>query len=453
MKLQINDIGQAVQGEVLGKNVSINGVSIDTRTLNAGELYVALNGKNFDGHAFIDKAEQAQAVAVMVEHQCKTDLPQIVVRDSRLALAELAGFWRRRLQVKVVGVTGSNGKTTVKEMIAAILSTQGNTLFTKGNLNNDIGVPLTLLKLDDSHRYAVIEMGANHAGEIAYTSRHAQADVGVITNAGIAHIEGFGGLDGVARTKGEIIENLGSNGVAVLCRDDAFYSFWLQLAGKRKTVSFGFGDDADFSAENISTVLEPHGFETRFLLKTEAASIGLRLLLAGDHNVKNALAAAAVATQLGFDLQSIKRGLELVKPVTGRLQALRGRKGNIVIDDTYNANPASLKAALEILNSNDNNWLILGAFGELGDDSPRIHRQMGELIKSMPVQRVFAIGSLARQTVEAFGIGGHYFENQEQLITALNHEITGKETLLVKGSRSQKMENVVAAMVDNFRAA
>jgi UDP-N-acetylmuramoyl-tripeptide--D-alanyl-D-alanine ligase len=453
MKLQLSDIARAVKGELVGHDVDIAGVSIDTRTLGAGELYVAINGKSFDGHGFIDKAEQAGAAAVLVEQKSATRLPQIVVKDSRLALAELAGFWRGRLALKVVGVTGSNGKTTVKEMIAAIMATQGKTLSTQGNLNNDIGVPLTLLRLDDSHRYAVIEMGANHPGEIAYTSRYAQADVSVITNVGAAHIEGFGDIDGVARTKAEIIESLGPQGVAVLNRDDAFYDLWRQLAGNRKTVSFGFGDAADVSAENISTALESQGFVTRFELKTAAAKVSLRLNLAGEHNVKNALAAAAAAMQFGVDLQGIKLGLEQVKPVTGRMQPLLGRKGNIVIDDTYNANPASLRAALDVLGSNDNNWLILGAFGELGEDSPAIHREMGALIKSMPVQRLFAIGELAKQTVDAYGAGGQFFDSQEQLIAALNQAITGKETLLVKGSRAQKMENVVAAMVDNFRAA
>lgn len=453
MKLQLSAIAQAVQGRLVGHDVAIGGVSIDTRTLGAGELYIAISGKNFDGHSFIDKAELAGASALLVERSCATNLPQVIVKDCRLALAELAGFWRDQLPVKVVGVTGSNGKTTVKEMVAAILATQGKTLFTQGNLNNDIGVPLTLLKLDDSHRYAVIEMGANHPGEIAYTSRYAQADVSLITNVGAAHIEGFGDIDGVARTKGEIIENLGPQCVAILNRDDAFYDFWRRLAGERKTLSFGFSEAADVRAENINTALQNCGFVTRFELKTATASVSVRLNLAGEHNVRNALAAAAAGLALGVDLQDIQCGLERVKPVTGRMQPLLGRKGNIVIDDTYNANPASLKAALDVLGSNDDNWLILGAFGELGEESPAIHRQMGELIRTKPVRRLFATGALAKQTVDAFGAGGQYFDSQEQLIAALNQAITGKETLLVKGSRSQKMENVVAAMVDNFRAA
>jgi UDP-N-acetylmuramoyl-tripeptide--D-alanyl-D-alanine ligase len=314
-------------------------------------------------------------------------------------------------------------------------------------------VPLTLLRLDNSHDFAVIEMGANHPGEIAYSSAYARADISVITNIGAVHIEGFGDINGVARSKAEIYHNLSDKGIAVINRDDAFYPYFLEIVGRRQSVSFGLHQDADVRAENIETSLNEQGFQTRFEINTASAKLPIKLNLAGEHNVKNALAAAALAMQLDISLDEIKQGLEAVKPVTGRMQHLRGSKGNIVIDDTYNANPSSLKVALAALNSHDKNWLILGAFGELGADSPLIHKEMGELIKSMPIDRLFATGSFAEQTVKAFGQGAEYFENQEQLIDAVNKAITGKETLLVKGSRAQKMENVVAAMVDNFRAA
>ena len=453
MKLQLNDIAQAVKGQLLGMDLSISGVSIDTRSLTSGQLYVALEGQAFDGHDFIEQAAQAGAAAILVQRPCVTDLPQIIVEDSRLALAELSGYWRRGLPVKVAGVTGSNGKTTVKEMIAAILAGQGNTLFTRGNLNNDIGVPLTLLRLEAEHQYAVIEMGANHLGEIAYTSRYAMADVSVITNVGPAHIEGFGSLQGVARAKGEIIQTLPAHGVAVLNRDDEFFNFWRDLAGERKTVSFGLNDQADVRAANIVAALKPDGFKTSFELSVGTESQTVTLNLAGEHNVKNALAAAAVCWEFAVSLANIKNGLEQIRPVTGRMQPLLGRMGNIVIDDTYNANPASLQAALAVLDSSAQNWLVLGAFGELGADSNHIHWQMGEMIKAMPVQRLYAVGEQARQTVAAYGASGRFFETQEQLIAALSADINGGETILVKGSRSQKMENVVASMVDNFRAA
>ena len=453
MKLQLKQIAEFLRAKLVGDDAEISGVSIDTRTLQKGELYIALKGKNFDGHAFINNAEQVGAVAVLVENFQNTALPQLIVENSHLALAELAGFWRKQLPVQVIGVTGSNGKTTVKEMLAAILATKGNTLYTQGNLNNDIGVPLTLCKLSESHQYAVIEMGANHVGEIAYTSRYAQAEVSLITNVGPAHIEGFGSIDGVAKTKGEIISSLSQTGIAVLNQDDAYYHLWRRLAGERKTVSFGLSNTADVYAENIATVLSSQGFETSFILKSASDSLAIKLRLAGEHNVKNALAAAAASLQFGFKLSDIKQGLEQVKPVIGRMQPLLGRKGNIVINDTYNANPASLKAALSTLSAQENNWLILGAFAELGENSPAMHSEMGLMIKTMPITRLFATGPDTKYTVDAFGNAGEYFENQEQLINALNQTITGSETLLIKGSRSQKMENVVAAMVDNFRAA
>ena len=453
MKLTLSAITQAVNGQLIGDDATINGVSIDTRTLNVGNLYIAIKGKQFDGHDFIGQAQASGASALLVAQAIECALPQIIVDDTHLALAELAGYWRRQLAVKVAGVTGSNGKTTVKEMIAAIFATQGATLATQGNLNNDIGVPLTLLKLTPEHRYAVIEMGANHPGEIAYSSRYAQADVSVINNVGSAHIEGFGSIEGVAKTKGEIAESLAEDGVAVLNRDDDFYTFWRQLVGSRRSVSFGFSAEADVRAEAIDSRLEDGRFVTDFVLTVSTERTNIALALAGEHNVKNALAAAAVALQFGIELNDIKRGLENVKPVTGRMQPLQGRKGNIVIDDTYNANPSSLKAALESLNGIGNAWLVLGAFGELGPESTEMHRDMGQLIKNQGITRLFAVGADAKYTVDMFGNGGEFFETQEQLIQALQQALTGRETLLVKGSRSQKMENVVAALVDNFRAA
>ena len=452
MKLTLSAIANAVHGQLLGNDVTATGVSIDTRTLQAGNLYIAIKGKQFDGHAFTAQAENAGAAALLVSEANDSALPQILVDDTRLALAELGAYWRSQLAVKVAGVTGSNGKTTVKEMIAAIFATQGHTLATQGNLNNDIGVPLTLLKLTPEHRYAVIEMGANHPGEIAYTSRLAQAKASVITNVGAAHIEGFGSIEGVAKTKGEIIENLAEDGVAVLNRDDGFYDYWRKLAAKRQTVSFGLSSEAEVRATHIVSRLASSGFTTSFLLTAGGLSENIRLGLAGEHNVKNALAAAAVAMQFDIALSEIKLGLEQVKPVTGRMQPLLSRKGNIVIDDTYNANPTSLKAALDSLDDAGNAWLVLGAFGELGPDSAAMHSDMGHVIKNQGIARLFAVGADAKHTVNAFGNGAEFFDTQEQLIQALDQASSGRETILVKGSRSQKMENVVAALVDNFRA-
>jgi UDP-N-acetylmuramoyl-tripeptide--D-alanyl-D-alanine ligase len=454
MKLLLSAIADAVQGRLSGNDLTANGVGIDTRTLQPGSLYIAIKGEQFDGHDFAAQAQQVGAVAMLVSSTLDSTLPQIRVEDTRLALAELAGYWRSLLPVKIAGVTGSNGKTSVKEMIAAILATQGETLYTQGNLNNDIGVPLTLLRLEPSHRFAVIEMGANHPGEIAYTSRYARADVSVITNVGPAHIEGFGSLDGIADSKAEIIESLAPDGVAVLNRDDAYYDYWMDYKlGTRKAVSFGLAPTADVRAKQLSSELTQKGFRTSFELVTRDGCENITLHLAGEHNVRNALAAAAVALQFGIGLADIKQGLESMTPVTGRMQALHGRQGNIVIDDTYNANPGSLRAALAAVDSNQQAvWLVLGAFGELGADSAGIHTDMGSMIKDMRVARLFATGSLAAHTVSTFGECGEYYENQSDLIARLQQAITGNEIILVKGSRAQKMERVVAALVDNFRA-
>jgi UDP-N-acetylmuramoyl-tripeptide--D-alanyl-D-alanine ligase len=325
-------------------------------------------------------------------------------------------------------------------------------MYTQGNLNNDFGVPLTLLRLNEDHRYAVIEMGANHIGEIAYVSRIAGPDVVILNNAGAAHLEGFGSLDGVAKGKGEIIETLKQNGVAVLNRDDKYFDYWRNLAGEQKVISFGMSDAADVTATAVNSGIVANNFATAFDIQTQQGSLTINLKLAGLHNVMNALAAAAAALTLGITLEQIKQGLESVSPVTGRLQPLVSRAGGIVIDDTYNANASSLSAGLDVLvNCKGHPWVALGAFGELGEDSPKLHEEIGELIKSKGVVRLLAIGPDAENSVRAFGKGATFFNSQEALISALKAEITGVETVLIKGSRTQRMENVAAALVENYR--
>ncbi|NOU22816.1 MAG: UDP-N-acetylmuramoyl-tripeptide--D-alanyl-D-alanine ligase [Methyloglobulus sp.] len=452
MKMMLSEIAKVTNGTHVAADVEIASVSIDTRAIQLGELYVAIKGHQFDGNEFVDKAEQSGAIAAILNKGFTSKLPHILVDDTRLALAQLAGAWRDKASVKVVGITGSNGKTTVKEIVAAILGMDGPVLFTKGNLNNDIGVPLTLLRLNEKHRYAVIEMGANHPGEIAYTSAIAKADVVILNNAGAAHIEGFGSLDGVAKAKGEIIDTLKTDGVAVLNKDDNYFDYWKSIAGNRRVLSFGLSTDADVSARNIQTEIIDNAFVTAFDLVASKAMLKVNLKLAGQHNVLNALAATAAGLALGFSLEQIKQGLERVKPVTGRMQPLVSRLGNIVIDDTYNANAASLKAGLEVLkNCKGKHWLVLGAFGELGPESPKIHEEIGELIKSKGVVRLLAVGSDAKNTVRVFGKGATFFDSQDELIGALKVELKGDETILIKGSRTQRMENVAAALVENFR--
>jgi len=452
MEMLLSEITKEVTGNLLGRDLAVSAVSIDTRTLAKADLYIAIKGANFDGHRFIDKAELAGASAVLVEHKCDTELPQIVVEDAHLALAELAGAWKNQAQVKTVAVTGSNGKTTVKEMIATILNVNASVWFTQGNFNNDIGVPLTLLKLQQEHEFAVIEMGANHSGEIAYSSCYAQADVAVITNVGAAHIEGFGSLEGVAKAKGEIISGLSSHGVAILNRDDEFYDLWTEIADNRKIISFGVHESADVRAKEIKPKVENGEFASQFVLSTVAGEVVIKLGLAGHHNVINALAAAASCLALGIELQQIKQGLERIQPVVGRLQPLVGKKGNLIIDDTYNANPSSVKAALDVLMQCEGEpWFVMGALAELGIDSVKEHQQLGELIKSKNVAQLLTIGSDAESTSHSFGRGATFFDSQAELIAYLETELKGDEAVLIKGSRSQKMERVVEAIVTDFR--
>ncbi len=452
MKMKLSEIAKHINGEFSGPDVEIGSVSIDTRTIGSGDLYVAIKGQNFDGNRFVEQAGQAGAVAAIINKGVDTALPHIAVEDTRIALGRLAHAWRKNTPAQVVGITGSNGKTTVKEMTAAILGTDGEVLFTKGNLNNDIGVPLTLLRITENHKYAVIEMGANHPGEIAYTCAIADPDVSILNNAGGAHIEGFGSLEGIARGKGEIIENLKSDGIAILNKDDKYIEYWRGLAGNRRVIGFGLDGSADVTAGNLKMEVAGKGFATSFDLLAAGDKIKVNLNLAGRHNVKNALAAAGAALALGLELEKIKKGLESLQPVTGRLQPLAGRMGNIVIDDTYNANADSLKAGVDVLaDCPGQPWVVLGAFGELGPDSPKIHHDMGQYLTSKGVVRLLAIGSDAKNTVRGFGKGAAFFESQQELIDALAAELTGGETILVKGSRAQHMENVVAALVDNYR--
>ncbi len=450
IKMMLSNIAKNLNGTLIGLDAEISGISIDTRTLQIGNLYVAIAGKNFDGHDFVEAAKEAGAVAVLTHKKLETTLPQILVENTHSALGKLAVVWREKMALKIVGVTGSNGKTTTKEMLAAILSVNDSVLFTQGNLNNDIGVPLTLLKLSPENRFAVIEMGANHVGEITYTSKIAKSDVVIITNVGAAHLEGFGDLNGVAKTKGEIIETLNLNGVAVLNRDDAFFDYWQNLAGSRKIKTFGLHENADIRAENIDVKIENYQFVTHFDLICENEKIGINLPLAGNHNVLNALAATAATFTLGISLKQIKQGLESMSPVKGRMQFLRGHQGNTIINDTYNANTSSLKAALDVLEKCDGeHWIILGAFGELGENTENLHFEMGETLKKYGVKRLFAVGELTKNTVAAFGENALHFISQTELLETVTPLLTGNEIILIKGSRSQHMENVTAALTES----
>lgn len=451
--LKLHEISKLVKGELYGTDKAISNVSIDTRTFSKHALYVAIKGEHFDGHDFIEQAEIAGATALLLSQKTESALPQIVVKDTRIALAELAGAIRDKADVRVCAITGSNGKTTVKEMISTILTVKSSVLSTLGNFNNDIGVPLTLLRLKKENEFAVIEMGANHADEIAYSCDYAKPNVALITNAAEVHIEGFGCIEGVASSKAEIIESLSDDGVAILNADDDYFNLWRAIAGQRTCVSFGLNSMADVRAENIGGAIKNAQFISTFDLLINQQKISINLALAGEHNVKNALAASAACTAMGVNIEQIKQGLEQLNSVPGRMQLNVSAKGYQVINDSYNANPASLQVALDAMKSTDKEfWLALGEFGELGSDSEQVHTKMGLQIKQAGVQRLFATGELTKNTVKAFGAKASHYEKQEDLIAAVQKEINSNVMLLVKGSRSQKMEVVVDSLIDGVRS-
>jgi len=439
-----------MNGELHGDNGNFEGVSIDTRTLRGGELFFALQGPNFDGSDYVAVARQNGAAGAVVPGLVADDIAQITVDDTRQALGRFAAAWRAGHDATVIGVTGSNGKTTLKELIKACLQQQAPTLATQGNLNNDIGMPLMLTRIAQEHRYAVLEMGANHAGEIAYLTSLAKPDVVVITNAAAAHLEGFGSMDGVARAKGEILQGDDRPSVAVLNADDEYFDYWSSLVVDIRALSFGFGQEADVRAEDIDSGIE----HSRFRLCLPAEKVDIRLPLAGVHNVRNACAAAAVAHALGVEAEEIKAALEGVSPVSGRLQPLRGSNGSTLFDDTYNANPLSVMAAAEFLAQlSGESWLVLGDMKELGDDAAAMHREVGEAARQRGIDRLYGLGELSRNTVEGFGEHGSWFGSIDALVDELSATLTDSVNLLVKGSRSMRMERVVDALreVDAMR--
>jgi len=442
--LRLSDVAPAIGARHVGADARFERVSSDTRTLRHDDLFVALRGEHFDGHDYLPEAANAGACGALVERDMAVELPLLVVDDSRLGLGRLARHWRERHSARLVAITGSNGKTTVKEMLAAILAHAGEVLATQGNLNNDIGVPLTLLRLDGRHRFAVVEMGANHPGEIAYLTSLAQPDVAVITNAGPAHLEGFGSIDGVARAKGEIYAGLRPGGVAVVNADDPRAPVWYALTAGRTVLRFGLDADCEVRGH-----WKAQDSGARLVMHTPAGEVEVRLPLPGRHNGLNALAATAAALGLDVPLPAIKAGLESLTPVKGRLQLHHGGDGLAVLDDTYNANPASLAAALRVLMARPGaRWVVLGDMLELGDDAAALHAQAGRECRDAGVERLFTVGPLSAAAAEAFGAGAAHFEDWQVLVDVLRDQWRGRTgTVLVKGSRSMHLEQVVSALL------
>ena len=439
----------SMNGVLHGNDRQFTGISTDTRSLRADELFFALEGPNFDGLEYVGAAAAAGAAGAVVKRTTDVSLAQIAVDDTRLALGRLAAAWREELAATIVGVTGSNGKTTVKELIKACLQQQGPTFATRGNFNNDIGMPLMLVRIKKEHRFAVLEMGANHAGEIAYLASIARPDVAVITNAAAAHLEGFGSLDGVSQAKGEILQGLGKDGIAVLNADDDYFSYWTSQVKDGQVVSFGLGAGADVRAVDIETGTNGSSFR----LQLPDAEEAIALPLVGAHNVRNACAAAAVAHVCGVAPANIRTALESVVPVGGRLQPLNGCNGATLFDDSYNANPVSVVAAAEFLASlPGDNWLVLGDMLELGDDAAGMHRAVGEAARDCGIDRLFVFGELSRNTVEGFGERASWYSNADALIDDVSAALTSSVNVLVKGSRSMRMEIIVEALRERAAA-
>lgn len=444
----LTGLARLLSATLVGPDLGFAGVSTDTRALRARELFVALRGPSFDGHAFVPVAAERGAAGAVVERPLEAGLPCLQVDDSLAALGAMAADWRSRFTLPVIAVTGSFGKTTVKEMMAAITATRGEVLATRGNLNNEIGLPLTLFGLDQRHRAAVLEMGANHAGEIARLAAIGRPTVGVVTAAGPVHLEGFGSLEGVARAKGELFAGLPDDGVAIINLDDPFAPLWRELAGARRRVGFGLTAEAEFRAEQVRQSLDADGPLLEFRLVTPDGAADVRLALPGRHNVVNALAAAAATWAAGWSRDEIVAGLARVSGVEGRMSLRKARSGALIIDDSYNANPTALRAAIDYATAlPGETWLVLGDMRELGDASARLHAAAGEYARRRGVARLFALGPESVAAVTAFGAGRH-FDDAAALAAALDAELPAGVNLLVKGSRSMRLETVIERLVE-----
>jgi len=409
-------------------------------------LFFALHGPNFDGLEFVAAAASKNAVAAVVESCVDSDIANITVEDTRVALGELAASWRQQMPAKVVAVTGSNGKTTVKEMIASCLSQSAKTLATEGNLNNDIGLPLMMSRLGREHEFAVFELGANHPEEIGYLTALASPSVVVITNAAAAHLEGFGSVAGVARGKGEILQGKQKPDYAILNRDDEYFDFWESMAIDLPIISFGTDQRASVYASSVKATMDG----SEFTLKMPDAALEIALPLAEEHNVLNACAAAATSITVGLTPQQIKAGLENIRPVSGRLQAIDGIGDIRLFDDSYNANPASVIAAAKFLASQPGeSCLVLGDMAELGTDAAELPAAVGKAIREAGITRLFATGEQTKTAVSAFDENAEWFPTVELLIAALTQlvNLRGEINVLIKGSRSMRMERVVKALL------
>ena len=438
--MMLSDIAKAVGGQLIGADVLCESVGSDSRHIIKNQLFIAIKGENFDGNTFAEAAIKQGAAAVLVSDVNTLARPAVAVPDTRLGLGSLAKYWRKKFTLPLVAVTGSNGKTTVKEMLTAILTAANkNVLATQGNLNNDIGMPMTLLQLRKHHDVAVIEMGMNHLGEIDYLTHIAQPTVAVINNAGIAHIGELGSRENIARAKGEIFAGLTSNGVAVINADDDFADYWKSLNKNRKIITFSLQAQADVTA----SYQEIDGL-SQIQLTTPTGNVSFKLGMLGKHNVGNALAASACAVALGISNADIASGLSISKTAKGRLQRKAGFNAAALIDDTYNANPDSMKAAIDVLTVQKGSTIfVMGDMAELGVDAAQMHSEIGAYAKQKGIQTLFTFGECSQLASQAFGEHAQHFASIEALAAGLKKIMQTNTTVLVKGSRFMQMERVV----------
>ncbi len=430
---------------VISDDAAFDAVQTDSRKDCHNSIFVALRGENFDGHAYIAGARNQGAVAGLVEHSAAADFPQVVVEETLAALGQMGAINRQRFTGRVVAVTGSAGKTTVKEMVAGILQQSSVVCKTQGNFNNHIGVPLSLLRLDAGHQSAVFELGASGLGEIAYTVAMVKPHVSILNNAQEAHVEGFGSLQNIVKAKGEIISGLPEQGTAVLNLDDPNFSVWREMAGARRTVTFGVDNHADVSADNIQTALNG----SQFVLSTPAGEAAISLPLAGIHNIRNALAAAAAAFALDIPMGEIVAGLETAQSAPGRLNRKTGPEGSCVLDDTYNASPGSMREALKVLAAYPGRrFAVLGHMAELGDHAEAEHRQIGALARELGIEHLWVTGPHAENYAQGYGQEIRCWESKQSIIDQLPAFLEAGDTMLIKGSRSAGMEEVVDALCD-----
>jgi UDP-N-acetylmuramoyl-tripeptide--D-alanyl-D-alanine ligase len=439
----------SLNAQLLQGDVSFTRVTTDTRQVQTGDLFVALRGERFDAHNFLTEAAAKGACGLVVEkYHAEIQLPQLVVKDTLLALGQIAAFNRNAFNCPLIAITGSSGKTTVKTMLAGILRECGEVLATQGNLNNHIGVPLTLLQLEAQHRYAVIEMGASGMGEIAYLCELAKPDIAMINNVMPAHIAGFGSIENVAKAKGEIYGGLSASGIAIVNVDENYASQWLAQLDNKKVIRVSLHDhQADCYAQAIRLATD----SVSFTLVIQQQAIAVQLNTLGEHSVRNALAAAACAFAAGANLEQIQRGLANFSPVSGRMTRHPGYAGSLVIDDSYNANPGSVRAAIDVLAAQPHHTvLVLGDMAELGEDAEQLHADVGAYARARGIKHLFSVGQLSRHASIAFAEGAQHFSQQDELIAALKSIATSETLFLIKGSRSAKTDLIVRALCDSL---